>query len=463
MSADSTIAYAREQRERFLNALRELLSIPSISTLPEHRPDMERAASWLTDHLRAIGITAEIVPGHGHPLVYGEWLAAPGAPTILLYGHYDVQPVDPLDLWTSPPFEPAVRNGNIYARGASDDKGQTMVLLNAAESLLRTAGRLPVNLKILIEGQEESGGAVVTNYVHANGERLRADVALVSDSGMYAPGIPTLETGLRGNVYTEVYARGAAHDLHSGLYGGVAPNPLNALAQIIAGLKDADGRITIPGFYDRVRMPEQEVLDAWRALPFDEEEFRQTEVGSSALVGEPGYTVLERTWARPTLDVHGIVGGFTGAGGKTVIPAEASAKISMRIVPDQRGDEIFELFTRRVRELTPPGIEITIVLHSGGDPVLVPENSPYVQAAREALEETFGRPAVLGRSGGSIPIVGLLKEELGINTVLMGWGLPDDNLHAPNEKLSLDNFYRGIDATIRFFERAGTLRSASGA
>jgi acetylornithine deacetylase/succinyl-diaminopimelate desuccinylase-like protein len=450
--AERALAYARENRERFLDDLRELLRIPSISTLPQHAGDMKTAATWLRDRFSAMGLDAEVISGDGHPLVYAECLRAPGAPTILVYGHYDVQPVDPIDLWTTPPFEPDVRDGNIYARGSSDDKGQTMTMVLAAESLMRAEGRLPVNVKFLIEGEEEAGGHVIGVYVAGHGDRLQADVVQVADSGMFAPGIPTLETGLRGNVYTEIFAQGAAQDLHSGLYGGVAPNPLNALASIIANLKDLNGRITIPGFYDDVSMPDNAILTSWRELPFNEEIFLRDEIGSSQLVGEQGYTPLERIWARPTLDVHGIPGGFIGSGGKTVIPAQASAKISMRIVPNQRAERIFDLFRERVMQLAPPGIQLDVRRHSAGDPVVVPSNSVFVQAARQALEDTFGRPAVLGRSGGSIPIVGIFKELLGLDSVLMGWGLPDDNLHAPNEKMSLDNFYRGIEATIRFWQ-----------
>lgn len=457
MSETSPLEYARRNRERFLDDLKELLKIPSVSTLPEHRPDMRRAAEHLRDRLATIGFHAEVISGEGHPLVYGEWLRSNDAPTVLLYGHYDVQPVDPIDLWHSPPFEPTVRNGNIYARGAADDKGQVLTFLGAAESLMRTEGALPVNVKIIIEGEEEFGGFALKRYVAEHGDRLSADVVQVADSSMFAPGVPTLETGLRGNIYTEVHARGAAQDLHSGLYGGVAPNPLNALAGIIAGLKTVDGHITIPGFYDAVRMPGEDVLASWRDLPFDAERFRRDEVGASELVGEIEYSPLERIWARPTLDVHGIVGGFVGAGAKTVIPAIASAKISMRLVPEQRADPVFELYRQRVMELRSPGIEIDVQLLHGDDPVLVPEDSPYIAAAREALEQTFGRPAVLARSGGSIPIVGVFKESLGLNSVLMGWGLPDDNLHAPNEKLSIDNFYQGIDATIRFWQHVGAL------
>jgi acetylornithine deacetylase/succinyl-diaminopimelate desuccinylase-like protein len=456
MTTQDAVAYARDHGDAFLEDLKDLLRIPSISTLPEHAGDIRLAAERLRDRLNGIGITAEIIEGAGHPLVYGEWLNAPGAPTILVYGHYDVQPVDPIDLWTSPPFEPEVRNGNIYARGASDDKGQTMTMIDAAESYLRTAGTVPVNLKFLIEGEEEGGGATIEAYVREHGDRLKADFAQVADSGLFAPGVPTLETGLRGMVYTEVFARGAAHDLHSGLYGGVAPNPLNALGHIIAGLKDREGRITIPGFYDSVQMPDESVLASWRELPFDDEALRRDEIGASALTGEPGYSQLERMWARPTLDVHGVPGGFTDAGSKTVIPAQASAKISMRLVPNQDPHQIFEAFRQRVLDLNSPGIELDVKLLNTGRPVVVPGDSRWIDAARTALQETFGRDAVLGRSGGSIPIVALFGDVLGLDTVMMGWGLPDDNLHAPNEKFSLENFHHGIEATIRFWGALAT-------
>jgi acetylornithine deacetylase/succinyl-diaminopimelate desuccinylase-like protein len=350
-----------------------------------------------------------------------------------------------------------VRGGSLYARGASDDKGQTMTFLHAAESLLKTTGVLPVNVKFLLEGEEEAGGAVVDDYVSRHGERLQADFAQVADSGMFAPGIPTIETGLRGIVYTEVIARGAAHDLHSGLYGGVAPNPFNALAHIIAGLKDTNGRITIPGFYDDVIMPEAAVLQSWRDLPLDEKQLRQEEVGAAVLVGEEGFSSLERMWVRPTLDVHGMPGGFVGAGAKTVIPARASAKISMRLVPNQKKHRIFELFKGRVSELAQPGVAVEVRLLHDGEPVVIPSQSRFLEAARAALEETFGRAAVLGRSGGSIPIVATFKEKLGLDSMLMGWGLPDDNLHAPNEKFSLENYYGGIDATIRFWNLLGAM------
>ena len=454
MTHDTTLQYAHEQRDRFLADLVELLRIPSISTLPAHQPDMERAAQQLRNRLQGMGFETEMVAGGGRPLVYAEWLQAPDAPTILVYGHYDVQPADPIELWDSPPFEPSMRDGNVYARGSSDDKGQLMVSIAAAETLLRSTGGLPVNLKFLIEGEEESGGEVVAAYLQSHGERLTADIAQIADGTMFAAGVPTIDTGLRGIVYTEITARGASSDLHSGVYGGVAPNPLNALAHVIAGLKDRDGRICIPGFYDDVEMPQADVLQSWEQLPFHPDALKG-EIGVSELVGEPGFSELERMWARPTLDVHGIVGGFTQEGAKTVIPSEATAKISMRIVPNQSVDRVFEAFRRYILEIAPPGIEIDVRLLHGSNAVVVPDDSRYVEAASAALQETFGRPAVRARSGGSIPIVGLIKDLLGIDTVLMGWGLPDDNLHAPNEKFCLQNFYDGIDATVRFWRAVG--------
>lgn len=450
----SPLSYAHDNHDRFLSELIELVSIPSVSTLPEHRPDMRRAARWLADRLNDIGVTAETSGSDDYPLVYGEWLNAPGKPTVLVYGHYDVQPAEPLDLWTTPPFQPEVRDGNLYGRGSSDDKGQTLTSVYAAESYLRAAGSLPLNLKFILEGQEESGGAVIKQFVEEHGDRLKADVVQISDGHMFGPGIPTLDVGLRGIVYTEIHARGASHDLHSGLYGGVAPNPLNALAHVIASLKGPDGHITIPGFYDSVQPVPEDVLQSWNRLPVNQEAFVKEETGISALAGEKDFTPFQRMWARPTLDVHGIVGGFTGEGAKTVIPAEATAKVSMRIVPDQKADEVFQQYRAAVQKLATPGIELEVGLIHGDDPVLVPEDSPYIAAAQRALQETFGRAPVPVRSGGSIPIVGVFKEALGINSVLMGWGLPDDNLHAPNEKFCVQNFYDGIDAVIRFWDTA---------
>ena len=450
--------YYQTHRDRFLDELKTLLKIPSISTLPEHKADVRRAAEFVANELRLMGMRGvEIIEGgaNQNPLVYAEWLEAPGKPTLLLYGHYDVQPPDPLEEWVSPPFEPTIRNENIYARGAVDDKGQTYLLLKAVEGFLRTEGKLPINVKFLIEGEEEVGGEHIEEYVEKHPERLKADAALVCDTEMFAPELPTLTTGLRGLVYTEVEARGAAHDLHSGMYGGAAPNPFQALAEIVTGLKGPDGKIRIPGFYRRVKKPSREELDAWRRLPFKEYEFLKKEVGSTVLVGEKGIPVLERLWARPTLEVHGIRGGFTGEGAKTVIPAVATAKVSMRLVPDMDPREVFRQFTAYVKKLTPKGIRTTVRLLSSAPASVVSTESPYIAAAAEAMEQVFKKKTVYMRSGGSIPIVGLFSKHLGIPSVMMGFGLPDDNLHAPNEKFHLPNFYRGIEAVGRYFELLG--------
>jgi acetylornithine deacetylase/succinyl-diaminopimelate desuccinylase-like protein len=406
---------------------------------------------------------AQVVPAReGHPLVYADYLhavpAAEGRPaaTVLLYAHYDVQPPDPLDEWKSPPFEPTERDGNLYARGAVDDKGQLWMHVKALEALFSAGkGTLPVNVRVIIEGEEEVGGEGIATFVREHPERLKADVALVSDTEMFAPDLPTLCVGLRGMIYTEIEARGARTDLHSGMYGGAAPNPFVALAQIIAKLKDENGHISIPGFYDRVAAPSPEELAAWKTLPFDEQQYRKTEVGSTELTGEPGFSVLERTWARPTLDVHGMPGGFTGAGAKTVIPARALAKVSMRLVPEMTPAESFALYKSYVESICPKGITLEVRLIHAGDPVVVSTDNPYVRAATSAMHDVFARDTVFVRGGGSIPIVGDFIRELGIPTILMGFGLPDDNLHAPNEKFNLANFHRGTESIIRFLTNVG--------
>jgi acetylornithine deacetylase/succinyl-diaminopimelate desuccinylase-like protein len=379
-------------------------------------------------------------------------MKAPGKPTVLCYGHYDVQPPDPLKEWVTPPFEPSIRDGNIYARGAADDKGQMYIHVKAAEALLATQGRLPVNVKFLIEGEEEVGGRAVDRYVAEHPEKLRSDVALVSDTEMFAPGLPTLCIGLRGMLYTELIATGAAQDLHSGLFGGAAPNPLHGLARIIAELLPADFRVQVPGFYEDVEVPSAKEKQSWSQLPFDEAEFLKEKVGSQALTGEEGYAVLERLWARPTLEVHGIVGGFMGEGAKTVIPAKASAKVSMRLVPRQNPDRILEGLRAAVERLTPRGLQIEVKMLSTAEPVLMSPKHPAIEAAARAPTDTFGRPTVYVRGGGSIPIVARIRESLGIPVALMGFGLPDDRLHSPNEKFRLANFYGGIRAVTRFWE-----------
>jgi len=454
--SSSAVAFAAQNHPRFLEELKDLLRIPSISTLPENAADCRHAADLLAGELKRIGMqNVHLIETEGHPLVYADWLHAAGKPTVLVYGHYDVQPPDPLDEWISPPFEPAERNGNLYARGAVDDKGQVWAQVKALESLLAATGGLPLNVRVLFEGEEEVGGEGIGAYVASRPADLKADFALISDTELFAPGLPTLCVGLRGMIYTEIEVRGARTDLHSGMYGGAAPNPFVALAQILARLKDEEGRILIPGFYDDIVPPSPEELAAWRSLPFDEEHYRITEVGSPRLVGEPGYTVLERTWARPSLDVHGIPGGFTGAGAKTVIPAKALAKVSMRLVPGMTPAKSFKLYTSYVEKIAPAGVEVDVRLIHQGDPCLVPVDNPYIQAATRALHEVWNRDTVFIRSGGSIPIVGDFARHLGLPSVMMGFGLPDDNLHAPNEKFNLKNFELGIVSLIRFLEEAG--------
>jgi len=457
--SSSAVAYASQNHPRFLDELKALLRIPSISTLPEHKADCRKAAETLLAELKRIGMeNARLIESahqEGKPLVYADWLHAPGKPTVLIYGHYDVQPPDPLDEWLSPPFEPTERNGNLYARGAVDDKGQVVAQVKALESLMAANKKLPLNVRVLLEGEEEVGGETIAEFVASKPATLKADFALVCDTELFAPGLPTLCVGLRGMIYTELEVRGAKSDLHSGMYGGAAPNPFVALAQIIAKLKDENGHILIPGFYDDVVPPTKEELDAWRSLPFDEEEYRKAEVGSKVLVGEKGYSVLERTWARPTFEVHGMPGGFIGAGAKTVIPAKATAKVSMRLVPAQTPAKAFAQYKSYVEKIAPAGVDVDVRLIHSGDPCLIPVDNPYIQAATRALHEVWGKDTVFIRSGGSIPIVGDFDRHLGLPSVMMGFGLPDDNIHAPNEKFNLKNFELGIVSLIRFLEEVG--------
>jgi len=450
------VAYARENHPRFLSELKDLLRIPSISTLPENKANCRRAAEFLLAELTRIGFEhARLLETEGHPLVYADWLHADGKPTALFYGHYDVQPTDPEDEWLSPPFEPTERDGNLYGRGTCDDKGQVWAQIKGLESLLAANGKLPINVRALFEGEEEVGGEGIEAFVASKPPELKSDFALVSDTELFAPGLPTLCVGLRGMIYTELEVRGAKTDLHSGMYGGAAPNPFVAIAQILAKLKDEDGHILIPGFYNGIIPPSPEELAAWSSLPFDEEHYRLTEVGSRTLVGEAGYSVLERTWARPTLDVHGIPGGFIGAGAKTVIPAKAIAKVSMRLVPGMTPAKTFALYKDYVEKIVPAGVDIDVRLIHSGDPCLVRVDNPYIQAATTALREVWGEETVFIRSGGSIPIVGDFDRNLGIPSVMMGFGLPDDNIHAPNEKFCLKNFELGIESIVRFLEEAG--------
>ena len=455
--ASPAVDFARKNQPRFLDELKNLLRIPSVSTLDEHKGDMLKAVEFVAAELRRIGMeNVEIIPTQGHPLLYADWLHAPGKPTVLMYAHYDVQPADPVDEWHTPPFEPTERNNNIYARGAVDDKGQLWMEVKALESLMQAnAGKLPINVKIIFEGEEEVGGESIAEYVRKQKAKLKADFALVCDTELFAPDLPTLCVGLRGLVYTEIEAFGPKTDLHSGVYGGAAPNPFFALIEIISKMKDAKGKVLIPGFYKNVKAPSKDELKAWKRLPFNEEHYRKTEVGSKALTGEPGFSVLYRTWARPTLEVHGMPGGFVAPGAKTVIPAKASAKVSMRMVPNQDPDDILKRFTSFVKKHTPKGVETKIKVWSKGPAGVVGTDNRFIKAATEALHDTFKKETVFIRSGGSIPIVTDFQDVLKIPSVMMGFGLPDDNLHAPNEKFHIPNFYRGIETICLFFEKLG--------
>jgi acetylornithine deacetylase/succinyl-diaminopimelate desuccinylase-like protein len=450
------VTYARQNNSRFLNELKDLLRIPSVSTLPENKGDCRRTAESLAAELTRIGLEhARLIETDSHPLVYADWLHAEGKPTVLCYGHYDVQPPDPLDEWITPPFEPTERDGNLYGRGTADDKGQVWIQVKALESLMAVNGSLPLNVRVILEGDEEVGGEGIADFVASKPPELKADFSLVSDTEMFAPGLPTLCVGLRGMIYAEIEVHGAMVDLHSGSYGGAAPNPFMALAEILTGLKDKNGHILIPGFYDDIIPPSPEELKAWKSLPFDEEHYRKTEIGSPALVGEPGYSVVERTWGRPTFEVHGMPGGFTGAGAKTVIPAKALAKVSMRLVPGMTAAKAYAQFKSYVEKIAPAGVTVEVRSLSGGEPSLIRVDNPYIQAATRALHEVWGKDTVFIRCGGSVPIVGDFERHLGAPGVMMGFGLPDDNIHAPNEKFCLKNFELGIESIIRFMEEAG--------
>ncbi len=450
---ESVLQYIHRNRDRYIAELKEFLTIPSISNNAENRADMERCAAFLKDQLESIGMQkAAVFPTEGHPVVYGEWLGAPGKPTVLFYGHYDVQPVDPLELWISGPFEPTVRDGELYARGAVDDKGQVWMNLKAAEAHLQAQGTLPVNLKLLIEGEEEVGSAHLDAFIQSHQDLLQADVALISDTPLFDRGIPSICYGLRGLAYFQLDLKGSSQDLHSGSFGGTVINPNFALAHIIGSLKDSEGRILIPGFYDDVAPMSDRESEELSRLPFDPERFRR-EVGAPELFGEKGYGTLERIWCRPTLEVNGLCGGFTGEGAKTVIPATAMAKISMRLVPDQDPDRIAQLFEQHVKTVTPGSVELTLTRMHGGNPWLASIDHPAIGAASRAFEKGFGAKPVFVREGGSIPVVTTLAETLGLSTVLMGVGLPDENAHAPNERLDLGNYQTGIVSIAHFFDQ----------
>jgi acetylornithine deacetylase/succinyl-diaminopimelate desuccinylase-like protein len=442
------------EKETYLEELKEYLRIPSISTDPDYRAEVLRAAEFLRGKMAQAGLSAELIETAGHPLVYGEWSGAPGAPTILFYGHYDVQPVDPLDLWRNPPFEPVVEGDKLVARGATDDKGQSYAHLKAVAALLAERGKLPVNVKFLVEGEEEAGGQAIDLYVREDGgRRLACDAVVISDSSLYGPGQPALIYGLKGLAYMEIKVTGPNRDLHSGTYGGAVANPLNALGQIVSRLQDPEtGRVLVPGFYDDVRPLATWEREEWGKLPFDEEAYRQ-DLAVPALFGETGYTTRERTWGRPTCDVNGIFGGYQAKGAKTVLPSWGGAKISMRLVPDQQPEKISRLFTEYVERITPRGVKVEVSYLHGADPVVVEAQGPIVDAAMEVMEEVWGGRPVRIREGGSIPIVSTFSRVLRCPVLLLGFGLNDDGLHSPNEKFNISHFYNGIRSVARLLDR----------
>ncbi|HSR69735.1 MAG TPA: dipeptidase [Acidobacteriota bacterium] len=451
------INYIDKNRERYLEELGQFLKIPSVSTDPAHKDDVARAARFVADQLTAAGMEqVEVIKTPGHPLVYGEKIADPSKPTVLVYGHYDVQPVDPIELWKSGPFEPTVRDGNLYARGSADDKGQVIIHFKSCEAYHKLGKQLPVNVKFLIEGEEEIGSSHLDPFIEKNAEKLKADCVLISDTAMFAKGVPSICYGLRGLAYCQVDVQGANTDLHSGSFGGPVPNPAFVLAQIIAALKDEDDRITIPGFYDDVRELTQAERDEFASLPFDKEEFKKS-LGLKGLAGEKGFTPLEQVWARPTLEVNGLLSGFTGEGAKTVLPEKAMAKVSMRLAPDQDPHKIEDLFEKHVLSLAPDYVNVKVTRLHGGQPWVAPLDHPALKAAANAIEQGFGKRPVFQREGGSIPVVATFAEALNVPTVLLGIGLPDENAHAPNEHLNLDNFYGGLRAAAHFLEEFAKL------
>ncbi len=458
MGSDSQDVLARidKEKEGYLEELKDYIRIPSISTDPDYKGEVLRAAEFLLGKMREAGLQAETIETAGHPLVYGEWLGAPGKPTVLFYGHYDVQPVDPIELWRNPPFEPTVEGDKLVARGATDDKGQSYTHVKAVGAMLAERGSLPVNVKFLVEGEEEAGGQAIDEYVRKDGGRkLAADCVVVSDTSLYAPGQPSLIYGLKGLCYMEIKVTGPNRDLHSGTFGGAVWNPLNALCHIVDRLRDAEtGKILIPGFYDDVRPLAAWEREEFAKLPFDENAYRG-DLGVPELFGEEGYSTRERTWARPTCDVNGIYGGYMGKGAKTVLPSWGGAKVSMRLVPDQDPRKIAELFTSYVQSIAPKGVTLEVTTLHGADPVVVETEGPLVDAALDAMEDIWGARPVRIREGGSIPIVSTFAAELKCPVLLLGFGLTDDGLHSPNEKFNISHFYNGIRSVARLLDRVG--------
>ncbi len=457
-------AFIESNKDRFLEELFELLRIPSISADPKYKQDVRRAAEFVADSLRKAGVDeAEVCSTEGHPIVYAEKIVDEALPTILVYGHYDVQPPDPMELWDSGPFDPVIKKtelhpqGAIFARGSCDDKGQVFMHVKAFEAMQKQ-NELPCNVKFMIEGEEEVGSANLSTFCRENKERLACDVILISDTSIIANDTPSITTGLRGLSYVEVTVTGPNRDLHSGVYGGAVANPVNILARMIAQLQDDNNRITIPGFYNDVETVSEEERRAMNEAPFDLEAYcRDLHIG--AIHGEAGYTTLERTSIRPTLDVNGIWGGYTGEGAKTVLPSEAHAKISMRLVPNQDPDKITELFSTYLKSIAPPSVTVEVHPHHGGQPVVTPTDTPEYQAAHEAMAQTFGKEPLPQRSGGSIPIVALFEEVLGVKSVLMGFGLDSDSIHSPNEHFGVFNFYKGIETIPYYFSNYRKLKS----
>ena len=445
------LALAKGGREQALADLLEFLAIPSVSSLPDHDADTRRACDWTADRLRRIGMTVEVanIPGGRHPVISAEWLGRPGKPTLAIYGHYDVQPPDPLEEWLTPPFQPAIRNGNVYARGACDNKGQVLAGIKAAEHAFATGGP-PLNLRFLIEGEEEISGPSLPRFLRENAARIPSDYVLIADGEFTAPGLPNLVTGLRGLLYTEIVAEGAAADLHSGIFGGVAPNPLNTLAQVIATLKGRDGRVTIPGFYEDVVPPTEEEIAFWDRVK-DAATLKEL-MGVRSLEGEEEFSPAERTWSRPTLDVHGVVGGFIGEGSKTVIPARAKAKVSMRLVPRQDPGKIFAALTTYLQGLESPGVKLSLVKLGEAPPVLAGVDHPGTAAARIAFVKSYGAEPVLVREGGSVPVTVDFQEALKPMLMLTGFGLPDDALHSPNEKMNIEQYHLGTEMVLHLME-----------
>lgn len=450
--------YLDAQREAFEEELCELLRIPSVSADSNHRQDVERAANWMADKFRSLNLSTELVQTPGHPIVYAESEAVPESPTVLVYGHYDVQPPDPLEEWISPPFTPTRRDGNIYARGATDDKGQMLTHVLSAQARLETSGRLPIQLKFLIEGEEEVGSENLNQILADRRDSLSCDVVVISDTSQFARGQPAITYGLRGIAYFELHVSGPKQDLHSGTFGGAVTNPVNALTRMLAFLVDADGRIQVPEFYDDVVPLADREREQFASLPFRESSF-MSQIGVTAVSGEAGYSTLERRWARPTFDVHGVSGGYQGEGAKTVLPARASAKFSFRLVPNQDPHAIAKNLRQFLEANCPPGVEFELEEMHGAPGFVVPLDSPFVAAAAQAIERGFGRSPVFIREGGSIPIVNQFSEHLKADTLLLGWGLDDDNTHSPNEKFCLADFHRGIKSSAHLWSELAKIRT----